>query len=238
MRGSTAEPLSPWSLPGTFRLLAVLGCLLVTIAVTRVVLRWDRLPEEPLLDPAEVAVPATPVGRPAPPRLADIDPPAPATPPPAPPAVGIAAAEAAIADHKLLVPVLGVQRQDLRDSFLELRGSTRHHQAMDILAPRNTPVVAVEDGTIAKLFNSKRGGLTVYQMDPTATYIYLYAHLEKYAAGLREGAGVKRGQIIGFVGTSGNAPPDTPHLHFAIERLGPEKRWWQGTPINPFQVLR
>jgi murein DD-endopeptidase MepM/ murein hydrolase activator NlpD len=119
-----------------------------------------------------------------------------------------------------------------------MRGSSRRHEALDILAPRDTPVLAVEDGTVAKLFSSVPGGLTVYQFDPTSTYAYYYAHLARYAAGLKEGTPVARGQTIGYVGTTGNAPPETPHLHFAIFALTDEKRWWQGTAIDPYAVLR
>jgi peptidoglycan LD-endopeptidase LytH len=115
---------------------------------------------------------------------------------------------------------------------------SRQHEALDILAPRNTPVLAVEDGTIARLFYSKAGGITVYQFDRTTTFCYYYAHLERYADGLREGVSVRRGQTLGFVGTSGNAPKTTPHLHFAIFRLTDAKRWWEGTPIDPYDVLR
>ncbi len=132
----------------------------------------------------------------------------------------------------------GIKRDDLRDTFNEMRGSSRRHEALDVLAPRNTPVLAVEDGTIAKLFLSDAGGITIYQFDPTATYCYYYAHLERYAEGLKEGAPVKRGQVIGYVGTTGNAPRDTPHLHFAIFKLTDEKKWWQGTAIDPYSVLR
>jgi murein DD-endopeptidase MepM/ murein hydrolase activator NlpD len=99
-------------------------------------------------------------------------------------------------------------------------------------------VVAVEDGTIAKLFNSKAGGLTVYQFDPGQQYSYYYAHLERYAEGLKEGDRVRRGQVLGYVGTSGNAPKDTPHLHFAVYRLTADKHWWEGTPIDPYDILR
>ena len=102
----------------------------------------------------------------------------------------------------------------------------------------NTPVIAVEAGIIARLFNSKAGGITIYQFDPTTTYAYYYAHLERYAPGLEEGATVSRGQVIGYVGTSGNAPENTPHLHFAIFVLNEDKHWWQGTPIDPFTVLK
>jgi peptidoglycan LD-endopeptidase LytH len=119
----------------------------------------------------------------------------------------------------LELPVRGAERRELRDSFDETRGLTHHHEAMDIMAPRNTPILAVEDGTIARLFDSKAGGTTVYQFDPTTRYVYYYAHLERYADGLQEGHHVQRGQVLGYVGTSGNAPHDTPHLHFAIFRL-------------------
>ena len=144
---------------------------------------------------------------------------------------------ARLRDRQLLLPVQGVALGELYDNFAEARGE-RRHDAIDILAPRNTPVQAVEGGTIARLFESDRGGLTVYQFDPTESYVYYYAHLESYAAGLEEGESVARGQVIGYIGTSGNAPPATPHLHFAIHKLGPEKRWWKGEPVNPFLVFQ
>jgi peptidoglycan LD-endopeptidase LytH len=97
-------------------------------------------------------------------------------------------------------------------------------------------VLAAADGFVAKLFTSVRGGFTVYQFDPTQTYCYYYAHLDRYAPGLREGMTLHRREVLGYVGTSGNAPPQTPHLHFAIFKLGAEKRWWEGTAINPFAV--
>ncbi|MEO5819210.1 MAG: M23 family metallopeptidase [Vicinamibacteraceae bacterium] len=137
--------------------------------------------------------------------------------------------------RRLEVPVDGIDRKTLRDTFTE--GRTGHvHEAIDILAPRGTPVVAVEEGRIEKLFTSKQGGLTVYQFDPSRRYCYYYAHLDRYAAGLAEGQVVKRGQVIGYVGISGNAPPETPHLHFTIFKLAEDKRWWQGVPLNPFPV--
>lgn len=141
-------------------------------------------------------------------------------------------------ERGLMLPVQGIKREQLRDTFHEKRGASRRHEAIDILAPRHTPVFAVEDGEIAKLFVSVAGGITIYQFDPDEDYVYYYAHLERYAAGLEEGDDVKRGQIIGYVGTTGNAPRDTPHLHFAIFKMTDEKRWWQGTPIDPYSVLR
>jgi len=136
----------------------------------------------------------------------------------------------------LIVPVKGVPRSQVRDNYDEKRDGARH-EALDIAAPRGTPVVAVGDGRVVKLFNSRAGGLTVYQFDPDGRFAYYYAHLDRYADDLREGASVRRGDVLGYVGTSGNAPPQSPHLHFAIFRLGPERRWWKGTPLNPYSYL-
>ncbi len=138
----------------------------------------------------------------------------------------------------LLVPVAGVTASQLSDTFNDARGGgTRVHEALDIMAPRGTPVLAAVDGKVEKLFNSDAGGLTVYQFDPTGTYCYYYAHLHAYAPGLREGQILKRGDVIGTVGSTGNADPASPHLHFAIFLLGPEKRWHEGTPVNPYPLL-
>jgi murein DD-endopeptidase MepM/ murein hydrolase activator NlpD len=139
--------------------------------------------------------------------------------------------------RQLELPVEGLDRDTLRSDFGEARGS-HLHEAIDLLAPRGQPVMAVEDGTIEKLFTSVRGGLTIYQFDPSRSYAYYYAHLDGYVRGLHEGQPVERGQVIGYVGTTGNAPEQTPHLHFAIFKLGPERRWWHGTAIDPFLVLR
>lgn len=125
----------------------------------------------------------------------------------------------------------------LTDTFSALRGD-RPHEAVDIPAPRHTPVRAVDTGTIAKLFYSEAGGVTIYQFDTSEHYAFYYAHLEGYAAGLAEGQRVQRGQVIGYVGTSGNAPAQTPHLHFAIFRLSASKQWWGGTPIDPYPALK
>jgi len=138
----------------------------------------------------------------------------------------------------LTLPVHGIKKNDLRDTFNDMRGGTRRHEAIDVLAPRHTPVLAVEDGTVARLFSSEAGGTTIYQFDPTEHYIYYYAHLENYAPGVKEGSHVTRGEVIAYVGTTGNAPRDTPHLHFAIFKMTDQKKWWQGTPIDPYAVLR
>ena len=139
--------------------------------------------------------------------------------------------------RSLLIPVRGLEAENLTSSFDDARGS-RRHEAIDILAPRGTDVLAVEDGKVAKLFTSDAGGLTVYQMDPSETFIYYYAHLNGYAPGLKEGAILRKGDVIGFVGTTGNAPKNTPHLHFAISKLDPDRRWWGGTALDPFLVWR
>jgi murein DD-endopeptidase MepM/ murein hydrolase activator NlpD len=142
-------------------------------------------------------------------------------------------------DQGPLVPVAGIPASSLTSSFHEARGGgARRHEAMDILAPRGTPVLAAVDGRVVKLFLSAAGGLTIYQFDDDERHCYYYAHLDSYAPDLNEGQEVVRGQVIGYVGTSGNAPPGTPHLHFAIHRLGPEKRWWEGEPLDPIEFLR
>jgi peptidoglycan LD-endopeptidase LytH len=140
--------------------------------------------------------------------------------------------------RRLTIPVAGYPAEKLVRSYHDSRSGQREHEAIDILAPRDTPVVAVEDGTIAKLFTSKAGGLTVYQFDPGQQYSYYYAHLDRYADGIKEGDRVRRGQVLGYVGTSGNAPKDTPHLHFAVYRLTADRHWWEGTPIDPYDILR
>ena len=140
-------------------------------------------------------------------------------------------------NRTILPPLPNLRKGDIQDTFHQARGSDRIHEATDILAPRGTPVYAVVDGTIERLFLSKQGGNTIYQFDEAKEYSYYYAHLDNYAEGLKEGMKVRRGATIGYVGTTGNAPHDTPHLHFAIFRLGPDKRWWEGVPINPYPLL-
>jgi peptidoglycan LD-endopeptidase LytH len=141
--------------------------------------------------------------------------------------------------RNLAFPVQGVAPDRLINSFQESRGAgTRLHRAVDIMAPRRTPVRAVEAGTIARLDSSAAGGISVYQFDPDQRYCYYYAHLDAYAPGLEEGDKVERGQVLGYVGTTGNAPKTTPHLHFAIYRLSDSKQWWAGTALNPYPVFR
>lgn len=138
-------------------------------------------------------------------------------------------------DH-IAIPVLGVRAASLHDGFEASRGDHVHH-AIDIPAPRGTPVIAAVDGTVARLYTSHAGGLTVYELDPAGGLVYYYAHLDHYADRLAEGQPLRRGEVIGYVGTTGNAPPNFPHLHFAIEQPAAARQWWNGTPLNPFPVL-
>jgi murein DD-endopeptidase MepM/ murein hydrolase activator NlpD len=138
--------------------------------------------------------------------------------------------------RRLTIPVQGIDLRQVKDTFNEVRGSGRH-EATDIMAPRGSPILAADDGLIKKLFTSRLGGLTIYQFDASQTYCYYYAHLDRYAEGVYEGQPVHRGDRIGYVGSTGDAAANTPHLHFAIFKLGPEKKWWQGTPIDPYPIL-
>jgi len=141
------------------------------------------------------------------------------------------------APRPMIMPVAGIDRSAIRDTFDEMR-SDRRHGAIDIMAPRGTPVIATDDGVVKKLFTSVPGGLTVYEFDPDERFCYYYAHLDRYAPGLHEGQLLRRGEVLGYVGTSGNAPKNAPHLHFALIRLDPDRRWWKGTYVNPYPLLR
>ena len=149
-----------------------------------------------------------------------------------------AATTGVIAAMPLRVPIDGANVDAFKGGFAERRDG-RAHEAIDVLAPRNTPVHAVADGTIAKLFYSKGGGgITLYQFDPTGSVAYYYAHLERYADDIKEGQHVSKGQVIGYVGTSGNAPPNTPHLHFAVFELDADRKWWKGRAIDPYPLFK
>jgi murein DD-endopeptidase MepM/ murein hydrolase activator NlpD len=185
-----------------------------------------------------VSIPATPAL--AAPLNAVLDQP---MPPPHPCGAGErdatpAATEAELAALRagLMIPVQGIAGAELPDTFAERRG-IRRHSALDIPAPRGTPVLSAADGRLLKLFKSTNGGLMVYAADWTERFILLYAHLDRYAAGLTEGMPLRRGQLLGGVGTSGNAPPDVPHLHFAIARAGDIRHWWCGRSIDPRPLL-
>jgi peptidoglycan LD-endopeptidase LytH len=136
----------------------------------------------------------------------------------------------------LTIPVAGVKAEDLLDTFNEMRG-TRKHEAIDIPAPRGTPVLSATDGRLLRLYTSERGGLMIYAADSSERFILMYAHLDGYADRVSDGTSVRRGQVIGYVGTTGNAPPNLPHLHFAIARSTKVSRWWEGTPVDPLPLL-
>jgi len=160
----------------------------------------------------------------------------------APPVVPVVqsadAADLKLLTGELIIPVSGVIAGELRDTFTEARGEGRRHDAIDIPAPRGTPVLSASRGRVLRLFTSKAGGLMVYAADSSERFILMYAHLDSYAPGLADGASVTRGQTVGFVGTTGNAPPNVPHLHFAIARSDNVAKWWQGSPVNPYPLLK
>jgi len=138
----------------------------------------------------------------------------------------------------LVIPVQGVSASQLIDTWGATRGGgTRRHEAIDIMAPRGTPVLAAASGIIEKLFVSERGGITAYVRLPDRRIIHYYAHLDRYAPGLAEKQAVRAGEVIGYVGATGDAAPDAPHLHFAIEQVTSDQRWWEGTAINPYPLL-
>jgi peptidoglycan LD-endopeptidase LytH len=178
------------------------------------------------------AVPHPPT--PAPPPVT----PQPITPPVTPPkAEGEAerSVPESIPDHPI-IPVQGVAASQLADTFNDRRDG-RRHDALDIPAPRGTPVIAAVEGNVVKLFHSKLGGTTAYQFDDSRTYCYYYAHLERYAPGLAEGTLLRQGEVLGYVGSTGNAQANAPHLHFEVHKLGPEKKWWKGEALDPLQLL-
>jgi murein DD-endopeptidase MepM/ murein hydrolase activator NlpD len=162
------------------------------------------------------------------PRAAPVAAPTPARP----------AGEVAVAPSGLAIPVAGVKPAALTDTFTQARSGGRVHDAIDIMAPHGTPVVAAAPGTVEKLFFSHGGGgITAYVRSADGRWTFYYAHLQAYAPGLHEGEVVKRGDPIGLVGSTGNASPEGPHLHFAINRMAPGEKWYNGRPINPFPLL-
>jgi murein DD-endopeptidase MepM/ murein hydrolase activator NlpD len=149
----------------------------------------------------------------------------------------VVAQQVRVAPSGLAIPVVGITAGQLGDTFDDARSAGRRHDAIDIMAAEGTPVIAAADGTIEKLFNSVRGGKTIYQRSQDRQWVYYYAHLSAYAPGLAEGQQVKRGQVIARVGHTGDASAAGPHLHFAINRMAAGERWWNGTPINPYPLL-
>ncbi|MFP5262364.1 MAG: M23 family metallopeptidase [Blastocatellia bacterium] len=185
----------------------------------------------------EAAPAAAPVPvEPSPPPVA---PPPPPTTTPPPTGFG-AVSEADLSSLKmkgLIIPVAGINAGQLRDCFNDGRSEGRQHQALDIMAPQGTPVLAATDGTVAKLFQSEKGGITLYQLDSSGLYYFYYAHLLRYADGVAEGKQLKRGDVIGYVGDTGNAGAGNFHLHFAISKPSQPGKWSGGEPINPYPLL-
>jgi murein DD-endopeptidase MepM/ murein hydrolase activator NlpD len=227
----------------SLRRAAALGLVLLVTACSR------EEPRTVVLDPRTgheaVQGPApTPAPVPAPAPAPTLGDPAPASPAPAQPQADASVPQPATGDgaallaaRRPIIPVEGIAAQALMDNYDQGRGS-RKHEAIDIMAARGTRVFAADDGRLVKLFKSVPGGITAYQFDPQSRLAYYYAHLDRYADGLKEGMELKRGDLIGYVGSSGNAAPEAPHLHFAVFVLGPEKRWWKGEPVNPYAALR
>ncbi|HZB46250.1 MAG TPA: M23 family metallopeptidase [Pyrinomonadaceae bacterium] len=139
---------------------------------------------------------------------------------------------------RLLIPVAGVRPEQLSDTYNDARSEGRVHNAIDIIAPRGTPVLAVADGRIVRLFNSVKGGITIYQLSADEKLVYYYAHLDRYADGLKDGHQARRGETIGYVGDTGNATPGNYHLHFQVYRITDPKRFWDGENLNPYELLR
>jgi len=197
----------------------------------------DGLPPTPVAS-ASASPLATPLSTPPSPPAAGSSPPPPidqpeATPSPASPPP-ILPEEAT----RLIIPVAGVRPDQLRDTYNEARSEGRVHNAIDIPAPRGTPVAAATEGTIVKLFHSERGGITIYQLGPDQKTVYYYAHLDHYADGLAEGRKVRQGEVIGYVGDTGNAGAGNYHLHFAIWLISDPKHYWDGINLNPYPLLR
>jgi peptidoglycan LD-endopeptidase LytH len=148
-----------------------------------------------------------------------------------------AEAPAAAAASRLLIPVQGVTAVSLVDTYEQARGQGRRHDAIDIMAPRGTPVVAASDGVVMKLFESERGGTTLYQLAPDGRTVYYYAHLDRYAPGMVEGRTLRRAEVLGYVGDTG-AEPGNYHLHFEVSTTLDPDQYWGGVPQNPYPLLR
>src|SRR6476469_5605280 len=142
-----------------------------------------------------------------------------------------------ILSRGMQIPVAGVTVGQLEDTFDEGRDGGRVHRALDILAPRGTPVLAADSGRILRISVNALGGNTIYATDPQGRIVYYYAHLDAYQKGLVEGLVVARGDTLGYVGTTGNAPKETPHLHFQVMRMPPDGKYWDGEPINPYPLF-
>jgi murein DD-endopeptidase MepM/ murein hydrolase activator NlpD len=198
-----------------------------------------------LAGPRDKAQPAE-IAAASPPAAAPITEAIPLSNPEPAPAAGLTPATApdspdlvlSVSPSGLIIPVSGISAERLIDTYSASRSEGRTHNAIDIMAPQGTPVVAATDGSVAKLHDSNKGGISLYQFDASGQFVYYYAHLMSYAAGITEGKQIKRGEVIGYVGDTGNATPGSYHLHFGISKTSSPGKWHGGTPINPFPLLR
>jgi murein DD-endopeptidase MepM/ murein hydrolase activator NlpD len=151
---------------------------------------------------------------------------------------GSAAADIAyLRERSILMPVAGASMSRVEDTFSEPRDGGRVHRAVDILAPRGTPVLSADNGRVLRMSTTGLGGIAVFTQDAQGRIVYYYAHMDRFHSALAEGHELSRGDTIGFVGTTGNAPKNTPHLHFQVMRMSPDGRFWDGEPINPYSLL-
>lgn len=215
--------------------LVIAGFLLVALLPSAGV-QWWRSSADPQVS-AQSTQEAVEAGRvPAPPAAPQAR--AARPPQPTPPSVEADSPAQELLDARpLVVPVQGIAPAQLRDTFHEKRGSSRIHKALDIMAPWGTPVLAADDGRVTKISSNRGGGLSLYLVDTSGTLVYYYAHLAGYADELREGQVVKRGDVIAYVGATGNAPDHAPHLHFAVQVVTTKGRWWGGEALNPYEAL-
>ena len=220
-------------------LLCVLFLAIVSLVAVAISFRMPAVvpPVVPSVDISPSSPPApVAIGTPLPPPTTDPVAPAPEELPAAPaPAPTVSSFVSTI---KLIIPVAGVKPEQLLDTFGDARSEGRLHDAIDIAAPAGTPVLAAADGRIVKLWQSERGGMTIYQLGPNQEVIFYYAHLAGYAPGLAEGNNVRQGDVIAYVGDTGNAGTGNFHLHFSMAMVSDPKRYWEGTNINPYPLLR
>lgn len=137
----------------------------------------------------------------------------------------------------ILVPVAGADMSKVEDTFNDGRDGDRIHHAIDILAPRGTPILSADDGKILRMSTNALGGISMYTVDTDARLVYYYAHMDHYNDAMSPGRTIVKGDTLGFVGTTGNAPKDTPHLHFQVMRWPADGKYWNGEPIDPFEAL-
>lgn len=206
--------------------LRVLICVVWLVVIGLV---WLVITSRPIQEqPVETKI-VTPIETPAP---------APAPAPSPEPAAETQTTANFVGQLELIIPVANVRPDQLIDTFDDARSEGRVHDAIDIMAPAGTPVLAATDGRISRLFQSDLGGTTIYQLSPDEKTVYYYAHLQRYADGLSEGSFVRQGDVIAYVGDTGNAGVGNYHLHFSISALSDPKRYWEGTAINPYPLLR